>query len=182
MQVREAIQTRASYRSFEKITTSDEIINNIVSCGSWSPSGCNSQEIRFLIIRQEGLNDLSDFRNGLKWIKKASFGLVLFADKTATTYVGKEILWGRKNMIYIDGGMAAENMILGAMEYNLQSCCVNVWKSDSFKVVIMGKHNVPDHYTPITAIVFGKANGKRHSTHCGREVHRQKLNHYIIGE
>ena len=53
MDVFEAIRTRRSIRKFKDQDVSDEMIEKILTAGTWAPSGMDNQPWRFAVIRDK---------------------------------------------------------------------------------------------------------------------------------
>lgn len=54
-----SILDRCSTRSFNPVEISEKVLNNIMKCAQWAPSGLNQQPWRFIVIRnKETIGDL----------------------------------------------------------------------------------------------------------------------------
>ncbi len=84
MDLMEGIYTRRSVRQFtEKRVTRDELVE-IITAGTWAPSGLNNQPWRFVIIHdRDTLNRLAKLTKYRKIIEDAPSCIAVFVDKQA---------------------------------------------------------------------------------------------------
>ena len=77
----EAIKTRRSIRQFRKEPVSDELLNLILECGLWAPSGKNNQPWKFAVIRDSSLKEsLASLTHYSSTIKNAPVCIAVFLD------------------------------------------------------------------------------------------------------
>ena len=119
------MKERRSIRIFtgEKIPAKD--MNTIIEAGVWAPTGCNNQELRFVMLgRDDVLAEALKFKPFFRGI--SHFVLVL-CDMSIP--LSKQLY--RKNssaqmMSDIDAGLAIQNMVLQAKDIGIDSCIVNL--------------------------------------------------------
>ena len=119
------IKERRSIRVFtgKKILLKD--MNRIIEAGIWAPTGCNNQELRFVILGKEDvLTEALKFKHFFRGV--SHFVLVL-CDMSIP--LSNELY--RKNssaqmMSDLDTGLAIQNMVLQAKEIGIDSCIVNL--------------------------------------------------------
>uniref|UniRef100_A0A7C3WNM3 Nitroreductase family protein n=1 Tax=Dictyoglomus turgidum TaxID=513050 RepID=A0A7C3WNM3_9BACT len=118
------IRERRSVRIFSGKKIPREDILSIIEAGIWAPTGCNNQELRFLIIdKDEQLNEILTFK---PFLKGASTVVLVFCDMSlpASREIYLRNKWER-HLPYIDTGLALENMVLYAKSRGIDSCIVN---------------------------------------------------------
>ena len=119
------IKERRSVRIFtgEKIPRKE--ILSIIEAGIWAPTGCNNQELRFLIIDDEEI--INEFVSRFKpFFKGVSTIVLIFCDMSlpnSRIYVERETA---RHLPYIDAGLALANMILYAKSKGIDSCIFNI--------------------------------------------------------
>ena len=121
----ELIKERRSIRVFtgKKILIKD--INTIIKAGVWAPSGCNNQELRFVILGKEDvLNEALKFKPFFKGV--SYFVLILCDMSIPLSYQMYKKNSPTQMMSDIDAGLAIQNMVLQAKDIGIDSCIVNL--------------------------------------------------------
>jgi nitroreductase len=118
------IKERRSVRIFTGRKIPREEIISIIEAGIWAPTGCNNQELRFLIIdKDEQLNEVLAFKPFLKGVSTI---ILVFCDMSLPMshkiYIKNK--WER-HLPYIDTGLALGNMVLYAKSRGIDSCIIN---------------------------------------------------------
>lgn len=118
------IKSRRSVRIFTGEKIPREEILSIIEAGIWAPTGCNNQELRFLIIdKDEEIKEIVKFK---PFLKGTSTFILVFCDMSLPMskriYVRNK--WER-HLPYIDTGLALQNMVLYAKSKSIDSCIVN---------------------------------------------------------
>ena len=121
----ELIKERRSVRSFTGKKIAHEDILSIIESGLWAPTGCNNQELKFLILdKQEEIEEIMEFKPSFRGVSHA---ILLFCDMSLfmsrKMYVENK---SEKHLPYIDAGLALENMILYAKSKGIDSCIFNL--------------------------------------------------------
>lgn len=116
---------RRSVRLFNGQKIPRESIFSIIEAGIWAPTGCNNQELKFLILdKKEEIEEIIGFKPFLKGI--STFVLV-FCDLSSTRnqwmYIKNK---AQKRLPYLDTGLALGNMILYAKSTGIDSCLLNL--------------------------------------------------------
>ena len=63
------IKERRSVRSFNGRKIPKEDILSIIEAGSWAPTGCNNQELRFYILdKEDEINEIVQFKSFFKGV------------------------------------------------------------------------------------------------------------------
>jgi nitroreductase len=123
--LKELIKERRSVREFNGEKISRDIIISVIEAGIWAPSGCNNQELRFLIIDdKEKIDEILEFK---PFFKGVSCFVLIFYDMSLP--MSRRMY--RKNraeihLPYIDTGLALANMILYAKSLGIDSCIFNL--------------------------------------------------------
>ena len=119
------IKERRSLRIFtgKKIPLND--MNRVIEAGVWAPTGCNNQELRFVILGQEDI--LSEALKFKPFFRGVSNFVLVLCDMSIP--LSNQLY--RKNssaqmMSDIDTGLAIQNMILQAKDIGIDSCIVNL--------------------------------------------------------
>jgi len=137
MDVINAILKRRSIRAFDKKQISNESVKNLLEAARWAPSGGNRQFWRFIEIRdQRRLSMIKVFSAGLK------------GDPTLIIAIGADI---KEQLNLLDLGMAAENIMLEAVEMGLGSCAIASFSEEPMKQLL----NMPKEMRIILLISIG---------------------------
>ena len=125
MKLLNLIKERRSIRIFtgEKIPEKD--ISKIIEAGIWAPTGCNNQELRFLVLSKE--NEMQEVIRFKPFFKGVSHIVLIFCDMSLPQ--SKELY--RKNhfsshLSDFDTGLAMQNMVLQAKSIGIDSCIFNL--------------------------------------------------------
>lgn len=152
----ELIKTRQSVRSYSDMPVEKEKLNRCLEAARLSPSACNSQPWRFIVVDNPELRDKvahSTF-NELVGFNKFSLNaptlvVVTVSKGNLKTKVGQMIT----NIPYylIDIGIAAEHFCLQAAEEGLGTCMIGWFKEKEIK-----KHlNIPRNEMGALLIAVG---------------------------
>ena len=118
------MKERRSVRIFTGEKIPREKILSIIEAGIWAPTGCNNQELRFLIIDNEReINEILRFKPFLKGVSTI---ILVFCDMSlpmSQMYIKYNFA---KHLFYIDAGLALANMILYAQSMGISSCIFNI--------------------------------------------------------
>ena len=119
------IKERRSVRLFNGEKVAREDVFSIIEAGIWAPTGCNNQELRFLILdKQEELEEILEFK---PFFRGVSAVVLIFYDMSLPMshkmYVKNR---AERHLPYVDVGLALENMILYAKSRNIDSCIFNL--------------------------------------------------------
>lgn len=122
------VKKRKSIRKFKNSTVSDDVLKYILECGINSPSACNTQPYRFIVIK-------GDFKN--EFCKEIFSGVYSFCEFVKNAPVIIAIVRVKKDIkmkigefvtecdfSLIDIGIAGQQMVLAATEKGLGSLWV----------------------------------------------------------
>lgn len=119
------IKARRSVRLFNGKKIPREDILSIIEAGIWAPTGCNNQELRFLILdEEEKINEFVEFKS---FFKGVSAVILVFCDMSSSmSHKMYNELRHEKYLPYVDAGLALGNMILCAKSKGIDSCVINL--------------------------------------------------------
>ena len=118
------IKERRSVRLFNGNKIPREEILKIIEAAIWAPTGCNNQELKFLILdKKEQIDEIIEFK---PFFKGVSCIVLVFCDMSLP--MSKRIYTNKqgRNLPYIDTGLALANMILYAKSRGIDSCIFNL--------------------------------------------------------
>lgn len=139
MNVLEAMKNRHSIRAFRRDAVSEEILLKLADAGQQAPSASNLQAWRFLFVTDTQLKEKVDlFSPGLSG--KPPVILVLCSDMEKARTKG-----GKNSEVYgclMDASMAAENIMLAALEFGLGTCAIKSFNETAVRKVL----KIPEQY------------------------------------
>jgi len=206
----ELIKERRSVRIFTGEKIPREEIKKIIEAGIWAPTGCNNQELRFLILDGKEVDEI--IANFKPFFKGVSTVVLIFCDMSlplSKMYVKSKTA---KHLCFIDAGLALANMILYAKSKGIDSCIFNIsehhlsvktrrslWSKikrillcklgmrrlldESFENYLRKRLKIPNHLKILCGVAFGYAKeypDVRKETHGGKPIMRKQVDYYII--
>lgn len=119
------MKERRSVRFFNGKKVALENILAVIEAGIWAPTGCNNQELKFLILnKKEEIDKIIDFKPFLKGVSTI---VLIFCDmsspRSQKMYIKTR---AQKHLPYVDTGLALGNMILYAKSKGIDSCLLNL--------------------------------------------------------
>lgn len=146
--LQDCIQTRRSVRIFRAEPVDRAIIRELIRNGCMAPSGSNIQPWQFIVADDpELVAELVSFSPGIGKVPPCI--LILCTDRRRALEKGG--VMGRDQLSLIDIAMAAENIILSAVDQGLGTCAVR-----SFPSLILQKIlKLPEHIMPELLITLG---------------------------
>lgn len=119
------IKERRSIRVFTGEKVEKEKIEKIIEAGIWAPTGCNNQELRFVILgKKDVLTEALKFK---PFFRSVSHFVLVLCDMSiplsAQMYKKKS---SAQMMSDLDTGLAIQNMVLVAKDIGIDSCIVNL--------------------------------------------------------
>jgi len=197
----ELIKKRRSIRVFTGKKIPEKDIKKIIEAGIWAPSGCNNQELRFLIL--EDMEEIKKFKPHLQGV---SHFILIFADMSlpgSKMYKNKH----ERNLPYVDTGLALQNMVLYAKSIGIDSCICNLseyhfiitgsitkkilnrirvffkMRKNSFEYVLRNKLKVPEHLEIMCSVAlgYGKIEPDINTVmHGGKKIMRKNVGEHIL--
>jgi nitroreductase len=148
MELMDSIEMRKSYRAFDPVEITDEMISELMYSASRAPSCNNNQPWRFIFVREEKILDKvkDTLTRGNYWGKRASaiIALVSRPDLDCQT--------DGRNYNLLDSGMAMGFMLLKATEMGLASHPIAGFDQKAVKEIL----NIPNDYELLPLIIIGE--------------------------
>lgn len=139
MLLNEAIMGRHSIRSFRPDPVEKSLLLTLADAAQQAPSASNLQAWRFLFITDQQLKEKVDlFSPGLSG--KPPVILVICSDMHKAARKG-----GKNSEVYgclMDASMAAENLMLKAVELGLGTCAIKSYNDSAIRKIL----NIPERY------------------------------------
>ncbi len=144
MNFSELVKTRQSVRKFDNQPVDREVLNKCIEVARLSPSACNSQPWKFLIIDNPDLvkNVASCTYSSIVKFNKftdsaAAFAVVVMEPGTFTSKAGA--IFTNTDYALMDMGIAVEHFCLQAAELNLGTCILGWRRQGAIKKLL----NIP---------------------------------------
>lgn len=167
MTISEAINTRRSIRSFTDQSVDRNIIEEIIQAGALAPSASNAQFWRFIAAdNPELVRKLDLYCPGLSG--KPPVILTIASDLDEVEKKGS-----KNSLVYgcmMDASMAAENIMLKALEYGLGTCAIKSYNDEAVRKLL----KLPDTYRIELVISLGYPAGE------ARERKRKPLDEILF--
>lgn len=134
------IKKRASCRDYADKAVPDELIHNCVEAARLSPSACNKQPWRFIIVKNAGLREEIALKGLLPampmpWLRKAPVIIALCAEKSVFIHKLAPLVSG-VNYHLIDMGIAGEHFVLEAENQGLGTCWIGWFNQKRIKRIL----------------------------------------------
>jgi len=121
------IKTRRSIRIFTGKKVASKDIEKIIEAGIWAPSGCNNQEIKFLVLDKP--KEVAQIVDVKPFFQGVSTFILVFCDmsrpRSNWLYIKRPM--GR-HVPEIDAGLATGNMMQMAESLGIGTCVFNLTK------------------------------------------------------
>lgn len=119
------IKIRRSVRLFNGSKLQKKDVLSVIEAGIWAPTGCNNQELRFLVLDQkEEINEIVKFKS---FFKDVSAVVLIFCDMSLPmSYKMYRKYKHERHLPDVDTGLALANMILYAKSRGIDSCIFNL--------------------------------------------------------
>ena len=146
MDVKTAIRTRRSIRSYDPREVEEEKLVRILESARLSPSASNRQERRFIVIKDPGTRKaLSEAARNQKFLAGAPVVI-------AACSVEKEYVMSCGQLAYpIDTAIAVDHMTLAAVEEGLGTCWIGAFDEKKVKEIL----NIPDDIRVVALLPLG---------------------------
>ncbi len=152
MDVKEAIDRRRAYRSFEPVEVTEELVNDLAAAAHKAPSCFNNQPWRFVFVY--GREDLERMHEALTkgnaWAKDASL-MVVVISKPDLDCQPKD-----RDYNLFDTGLATGFLMLRATELGLVAHPTAGYSASKTREVLA----IPDEFTIVTIIHVGKLSSR----------------------
>jgi len=144
--VLEAIKNRYSVRKFKDKPIEQEKLEAVLEAARLAPSASNKQTWKFVVIRDpEKRKQLTEICRGQKFVSEAPITIAIC--NTNLDYV----MTCGMNAPVIDGTIAAEHIVLQAVELDLGTCWIGSFYHDQLAELI----NLPKDYIIVGLLPLG---------------------------
>ena len=166
MNLLEGIYSRRSVRDFTDEPVTREAVTEILTAGSWAPSGLNNQPWRFAIVQGvEKRNELARLTKYRRVIESAPVAIAVFCDREAMYNDMKD---------HQGIGACLQNMLLAAHALGLGA----VWLGEIVKSAaeVRALLGLAESMELMAVVALG------HPARTNQRSPRKKLNDLILGE
>ncbi len=151
--IQKIIYNRRSCRNFDPGRKIDlELVRTLVKLANASPSSCNRQTcFVFLVEQTEDMAVIESCSSGGKgFASRAPYTLIVCTDLCSYN------LPAERHLIYIDGGIFSQTLMLAAEALGLSTCFLN-WasQSDGDETVMRKRFEIPEYFEIIGLINMG---------------------------
>ena len=199
------IKERRSVRRFspDKRIKDDDILL-ILEAGIWAPTGCNNQELKFLVLSDKVTDDFMKFK---PFLRGCITVIVVFCDTSILASQSKQ----SRHLPDVDTGLALSHMVLYAKSMGIDSCILNLspyhfaikgetWiyriarkialriglhsaLANNLECFLRERAGVPGYLKIMGGVAFGYAESYPNvhtAKHGGKKIMRKKLSHYMV--
>ena len=146
--LQECIECRRSIRNFRDEPVDRALIQQLIENACMAPSGSNIQPWIFIVADQpELVHEIVTFSPGIGQCPPCI--LVLCADKELAYKKGG--VMGRDQLSVLDIAMAAENILLSAVDSGLGTCVVKSFSANIIQKILA----LPGHIVPELMVTVG---------------------------
>ena len=152
MNIKEAIEKRRAYRSFEPYKITKDLISDLAECAQISASCFNNQPWKYIFVYEKQMLDKlhEALSSGNDWAKKGSMIIVVLGKKDDDCVIHDRIYYR------FDIGLATAQMILRATELGLIAHPIAGYSPKKTREIL----NIPDEYDVIALVIVGKKSEK----------------------
>ena len=145
------VKMNRSYRRFfENETINREVLLELINLARLSPSGANRQALRYYISCEPGQNER--VFSTLGWAAYLREWVGPVAGERPSAYIVMVQDQGYKMLLPMDTGIAAQTILLGAVEIGLGGCMIGKIDQATLKSAL----NISDCYEILLVIALGK--------------------------
>ena len=147
----EVIKTRRSIRKWTDKNIDKDQIMKIIDVARWSPSSCNRQTIKILVIKNKDIIDLigRSLMGGVGFASTAPVLNIVLVDVRPYDFKIE------RHIPYIDAGIFIQTFLLMAHYMGLGACPIHWTVGEKKEKEIREKLHIPDYYIPIAVIALG---------------------------
>jgi nitroreductase len=156
MTVYEAILKRRSIRRFKNKAVPYEALEKCIDAGRLAPSGRNQQVCEYIVINDARVlpGIFENIGGSAKMSPEKGGPSPAQTPKAYTLILANKSLEGdanRRRITLYDVGMAAENIILTALEQGIGACPILMFNEKDLKLIL----EIPDEYDIVLVIAMG---------------------------
>jgi nitroreductase len=145
MDVFEAIKERKSIRAYQDKPVPREVLERILEAGRLAPSARNVEPWHFIAVTDKEKRKALSKGLYAKFVSEAPLVIVICGDKKASS-----------DWYTIDSSLAAENMVLTAVNEGLGTCYVGSFNEADVKILL----KVPDNFEVLMMLTIGYSKEK----------------------
>ncbi len=146
MQVAEAIVQRNSIRDYKETAVPEDKLNRVLEAGRLAPTGANSQNIKFVVVRdKEARRRLMQASGNQRHVGQAP--VIIAAVATAP----ERVMECGVPAYAVDAAIAVDHMTLAAVEEGLGTCWIGAFDQEMARDTL----KVPGRYMVATLITLG---------------------------
>lgn len=152
MEFFKVIKGRRSVRSWTDKPVPKELIKKLIDSARWSPSSCNRQSCKFVIVESEKNKKIlaNSTPSGKPFCSDAPVIMIVLVDERLYNSERSE------HTPYLDAAAAIENILLAAHDSELGACWLNFdTKSLGCDEKIRSAFNISKHFLIISLIALG---------------------------
>jgi nitroreductase len=143
--VEDAIRERRSIRQYADRPVERALLEWVMKAGIWAPTGSNKQPWAFIAVTEPAtLHQIKVVSPGMLWEAKALVCICSDQRKAGTFPMGP-------TLALCDCAMAAQNMMLVALERGLGSCVMRSTNMAALREIL----DIPDHLQPELLLMLG---------------------------
>ena len=143
MSFAELVKERYSVRKFDSRPIEEEKLQEILEAGRLAPTGCNYQPQRILVVREEGLEQMSAC-TPMRFGQQAVLVVCWDKEESWKSRTGRDI--GE-----MDGTIVLPQMMYRAWELGIGSLIVGMYKEDQLRE----RFRIPGHYGIVGLLLLG---------------------------
>lgn len=145
------VRLSRSYRRFdEKYYIDGETLHELVQLAQYSPTGNNMQPLKFWLSNSQQMNEI--IFPHLGWAGSLPDWLGPREGERPSAYI---IILGDRDIqvnFGVDHGIAAQSIMLGAVEKGLGGCMIGSARRDALRAAL----NIPERYQILLVLALGK--------------------------
>lgn len=149
--IKKVILSRRSVRAYSGKKIPEETISEIIECALWAPTGCNRQNLKFLILTKT--DDLKFCQKIAgepgEFVAHASHAIIVMGD--CRTYY----LPATRHQVYMEAGAAIQNMLLFAHSISIDSIWLNWAGINKSNQKLRDRFNLERYILPVAMVLFG---------------------------
>ncbi len=152
--IKDLVKKNRSYRGYdESRKISREELREMVDCARLTASSVNQQPLRYYLACEK--EDVHKIQGLTKWAAGLPQLSLPHPGKNPTAFIvicQDTSRWNSLNAFQKDVGIAAQTILLSAVEMGLGGCMIGNFNADALKEVL----NLPQDLTPVLVVAIGK--------------------------
>lgn len=145
-------RNRRSVRWFTDRPVPREVVDAAVSVGLQSPTACNRQPYRFLVVDAADIARIGSIPMGTRGCADQIPGLIVVIGDWSAYFDERD-----RHLPYIDGSLAAMGLILGFEAQGIATCCINWPDIPARDRAMRAALDLPAHERVLMLLAYGHA-------------------------